>query len=91
MKDIKKRFLIGFLVLVCVLLFSGCGEKAKSALNSIVVSETAKAVVEETMVWIPRWGEKYHSRADCSNMENPLEVTLSQAEVRGFERCKKCW
>ena len=45
----------------------------------------------ETMVWIPNSGSKYHSRANCSNMKNPREVTIDQAISMGFTPCKKCW
>ena len=45
-----------------------------------------------TMVWIPtNGGTKYHTRPGCSNMENPEEVTQSQAESRGFTPCKRCY
>ena len=44
-----------------------------------------------TMVWIPtKGGTKYHTKAGCSNMDNPEQVTLSEAESRGFTPCKKC-
>ena len=46
---------------------------------------------QEEMVWIPtNGGTKYHSRSSCSNMDNPQQVTVSQAESRGFTPCKKC-
>ena len=45
----------------------------------------------ETMVWIPtNGGTKYHTRAGCSNMEDPEQVTQSEAESRGFTPCKRC-
>ena len=45
----------------------------------------------ETMVWIPtNGGTKYHTHAGCSNMEDPEQVTQSEAESRGFTPCKKC-
>lgn len=45
----------------------------------------------ETMVWIPtKGGTKYHTHAGCSNMEDPEQVTQSEAESRGFTPCKKC-
>lgn len=43
-------------------------------------------------VWIPtEGGTKYHSYEGCSGMENPEQVTESEAINRGFERCGKCW
>ena len=48
--------------------------------------------ISETMVWIPtKGGTKYHRYAGCSNMDNPSQVTKSQAESRGFSPCKKCY
>ena len=45
----------------------------------------------ETMVWIPtHGGTKYHTHAGCSNMEDPEQVTQSEAESRGFTPCKRC-
>lgn len=47
--------------------------------------------VTETMVWIPtKGGTKYHSRSNCSNMEDPEQVTQKEAETRGFTPCKRC-
>ena len=48
--------------------------------------------VKVTMVWIPtKGGTKYHSHSGCSNMDNPEQVTKSQAESRGFTPCKRCY
>lgn len=47
---------------------------------------------EEEMVWIPtKGGSKYHRWSGCSNMDNPAEVTISQAKARGFTPCKRCY
>ena len=46
---------------------------------------------QETMVWIPKSGSKYHSDPGCSNMENPTQVTLSQAQANGYTACKRCY
>lgn len=45
---------------------------------------------QEEMVWIPSSGSKYHSRSGCSGMENPTEVTLSDAKARGYAACQRC-
>ncbi len=46
---------------------------------------------QETLVWIPtKGGTKYHTHAGCSNMDNPEQVTQSEAESRGFTPCKRC-
>jgi len=48
--------------------------------------------IQKSMVWIPtKGGTKYHTRAGCSNMEDPERVTLSEAEMRGFTPCKRCY
>ena len=45
----------------------------------------------ELKVWIPtNGGTKYHSRSNCSNMDNPKEVTISEAKSRGFSPCQRC-
>lgn len=44
----------------------------------------------EDIVWIPQSGSKYHSRANCSNMKDPSQVTKAQAIAMGYEPCKRC-
>ncbi len=45
------------------------------------------------LVWLSATGEKYHSRNNCGRMnpDKARQVTLSEAESQGYERCKKCW
>lgn len=45
---------------------------------------------QEEMVWIPASGTKYHSRSNCSGMNNPSEVALAQAQAWGYTPCQKC-
>lgn len=45
---------------------------------------------QEQMVWIPQNGGRYHSKSSCSGMNNPQQVTLSEAEGMGFTPCQKC-
>lgn len=46
---------------------------------------------QSQMVWIPtNGGTKYHTYAGCSNMKNPIQVTLSEATAQGFTPCKRC-
>lgn len=47
--------------------------------------------IQEEMVWIPSSGSKYHSHSGCSNMKNPTEVTISEAQARGYDACKRCY
>ena len=51
---------------------------------------TSEPVSSETMVWIPNSGSKYHRIPGCSNMQNPSQVTKSQAESMGYTACKRC-
>lgn len=53
-------------------------------------AEPSQSKPSEEMVWIPNSGSKYHSKAGCSNMENPQQVTKSEAESLGFTPCKRC-
>lgn len=43
------------------------------------------------MVWIPQSGSKYHSTSSCSGMKDPRQVTLTQAQSRGYTPCKRCY
>lgn len=56
-----------------------------------VVTTPAPAQQQEVMVWISATGSKYHSRSSCSNMKNPSQVTLEQAQALGLTPCKKCY
>ena len=44
----------------------------------------------EVLVWIPKSGKRYHSNANCSNMNNPTQVSLDDAISKGFTPCKRC-
>ena len=59
--------------------------------DSDLAAEASAAQEVELMVWIPKTGKKYHSKSSCSNMKDPEQVPLSEAEWRGFTACKKCW
>lgn len=51
----------------------------------------ATAQPQEPMVWIPASGSKYHSNSSCSGMNNPTQITLSEAQNMGYEPCKRCY
>ncbi len=36
-------------------------------------------------------GTKYHSSPSCSNMNNPIEISLNDAKAQGYTACKKCY
>lgn len=67
--------------------------KAQAAAQAQAEAEAlaAQQQTQESTVWIPRTGSKYHSNASCSNMKNPSQVTISQAQASGYEPCKKCY
>lgn len=44
----------------------------------------------EIAVWYSGAGNKYHVRADCSGMQNPEKLTLTEAENRGLILCLRC-
>lgn len=50
----------------------------------------AAADTAQSTVWISASGKKYHSRSDCSGMENATEITLQEALDMGKEACKRC-
>ena len=53
--------------------------------------ETEPQTTEEILVWISKTGERYHSTPDCSDMKLPLQVTLEEAETRGYTPCMRCY
>ena len=59
--------------------------------NSSTPSSSQSNHTNSAMVYIPKTGKKYHSNANCSNMKNPRQVSLSEAQNRGFTACKKCY
>ena len=42
-------------------------------------------------VWVTDAGLKYHSTSTCSNMKNPVKVTLEHAKAAGYTPCQKCY
>lgn len=56
-------------------------------------SNNINNTVQSEMVWLTRTGEKYHNKPDCgnSNPNNSYQVTLSEAQSRGYTACKKCY
>ena len=57
-----------------------------SAVTVPVAAETG-----ENLVWVPvNGGTKYHSRSSCSNMINPIQVSIDTAKGKGYTACKRC-
>lgn len=47
---------------------------------------------QEPMVWVPtNGGSKYHRKADCSGMKDPVQIPLSEAEAQGYGPCGRCY
>ena len=44
----------------------------------------------EKLVWVSEDGNRYHDKSTCSNMENPWQVTVSEAEAMGRTPCGTC-
>lgn len=52
---------------------------------------TPTAEPQELMVWISQNGSRYHRDADCSGMNSPTQVTLTEAQSMGLTACGRCW
>ena len=76
-----------------------CGETSGSAAGHVFTAGVCTtcgtadpSYTDEPLVWIPtKGGIKYHTHADCSNMDGPIQVTQSEAEAQGFTKCKRCY
>lgn len=65
------------------------------------VQESAAAVPDQAieqkksergeMVWIDETANKYHSKSDCSGMDNAYQVPKEQAEQMGKTACGRCY
>jgi peptidoglycan hydrolase-like protein with peptidoglycan-binding domain len=44
----------------------------------------------DVFVWVVSKGKVYHSSKDCSNIKDPKQIKLSQAEKRKLKPCDKC-
>ncbi len=51
---------------------------------------TAQAEKTSGTVWVSQSGSKYHSSPSCSGMKNPSQLSLSEAQSRGYTPCKRC-
>ncbi len=56
-------------------------------------TQPSAAEPQGAMVWIAGSGEgtKYHSRSGCSNMKNPVQISLADAQRMGYTPCKRCY
>ncbi len=61
-----------------------------NAQSAASVTDSKTAANQEEEVWIAEDSDVYHSDPDCSDMEDPEQITLEQAEKDGYKPCKKC-
>ena len=61
--------------------------------NQTIIAYAAKSTNKENeiKVWISNTGAKYHSKESCSNMKKPRQVTIAEAELKGYKPCQKCY
>ena len=55
------------------------------------VQEPAQTTPQSQTVWVSKTGKKYHSNPNCSNMKNPIKMTLDEAKASGRTPCKNCY
>ncbi len=75
---------------------SGSTGTEATGMGSTIPGPTGEAVGgvvgDGSLVWIPtRGGIKYHTNAQCSDMIDPVQVTIPTAVSQGFDPCKKCY
>ena len=57
--------------------------------NSVIVP--SKSETDGNLVWVPtNGGTKYHTHSGCSNMEDPIQVSIETAKRNGYEACGRC-
>lgn len=99
--DSDAKFLADATVTVNYVSFSSQGAPSNNGTTSVreKTEKTTQKSTEKsatpssgTMVWVPtKGGTRYHSKATCSNMKNPKQVTVAQAQSQGFSQCKRCF
>ena len=81
---------------------AAAGQKALNAAASSTTQKAQSTPAQQpaastsqktgTLVWIPtNGGTKYHRRSTCSNMIDPKQVDLADAEAQGYTACKRCY
>ncbi|AIY79261.1 MBL fold metallo-hydrolase [Clostridium botulinum] len=54
-------------------------------------NNTPDTKTKSNSVWVANKTSKvYHSSKDCSNMKNPTEISLEDAQTKGLKPCSKC-
>ena len=102
-QELLSRFISGPIKIVAVvalivvaLILAPSGSAAEDPVSdptsTSTVSQDADTNTAQTgdIVYVTKSGSKYHSKATCSSMKEPLEMTLSEAESKGYEPCGRC-
>lgn len=65
-------------------------DNGQSGGNSVTVPTQEET--GENLVWVPtNGGKKYHKKSSCSNMKDPMQVSLETATANGYTACKRCY
>lgn len=62
-----------------------------SMLPGVYAPGVSKSPPLDMTVWLSRTGIKYHITDDCSNMKDPIPVSLMEAIDVGRTPCKNCY
>lgn len=55
------------------------------------VTVPSHSETEGNLVWVPtKGGTKYHSKSSCSQMEDPIQVSIETAIANGYTACGRC-
>ena len=56
------------------------------------VTVPGRSETEGTLVWVPvHGGTKYHRTPTCSNMIDPIQVSIETATANGYTPCGRCY
>lgn len=67
-------------------------ENTESVSSGSAVTVPTFEDTQGNLVWVPvKGGKKYHSKSSCSNMVNPMQVTVEHAVANGYTPCKRCY
>ena len=70
---------------------SSTSKKTSSSADTTSKQTSSSTDTTEKTVWVPtNGGTKYHSKSTCSNMKDPVQLSLDEAENKGYTPCKKC-
>lgn len=67
-------------------------ENTESVSSGSAVTVPTSEDTQGNLVWVPvKGGKKYHSKPSCSNMVEPMQVTVEHAVANGYTPCKRCY